>query len=410
MTMPAEHQPRKTDLAQAPKILLLADSDSRIAWVQRLGALLGSSMYKDDACCTFLQSNAETACLALFRKKKLDASAFDIVLMGFGGGGNLKFSRGFSEFFSNPAYIKRPLLLAGFNGICDAEDPHALFSRTGADIIFANCTHDIKKFGQWLQYSDACHADKVELLGYVAHTGGLSAGNRGAAKTPCLLFIGQPGTPRSLKERLYVLRVFKDIAKRHPDWRIIIKPRSSLFERNVTHVEKFHYQEICRVFMRSLPANLQFSYASVQHLLDEATLCVTLGSTVAIEAIGKGVATIIMSDFGIRRDYGNHHFVGSNCLAPLLGLNPNGQPDPVNTEWQGKHLAFASDNIPRIAQRLKAMLGQQARDGKPLPLSAAIYNETVNPYVATDFFRHDATGWKKFYFSSRRKIINILRK
>jgi len=402
-----------SDSTHTPKILLLADGDSRIAWVHRLGALLGRAMYESDACCMFVQGSVETVCAALFREKKLDATALDIVLMGFGGGGNLKFSREFSEFFSKPEMTRRPSLLAGFNGICDAEDPHALFLRTGADIVFANCANDLKKFDSWLQYSSACQADKVELLGYVAHTEVRtdSKNNRqGEAKTPCLLFVGQPSVPRSLKERLYILYALKDIAERHPNWRIIIKPRSSPFDLNVTHVEKFHYQEMCRVFMGCLPANLQFSYESIHRLLDEATLCVTLGSTVAIEAIGRGMATIIMSDFGIRRDYGNHHFVGSQCLAPLLDLNLNERPDPINAEWQGQYLAFASDNIPRIVQRLKAMLEKQARDGEPLPLPAAIYDKAVNPYVATDFFRHDTAGWKNIYFASRRKIINAVKK
>jgi len=410
MTASAQPQLRETDLVHAPRVLLLADGDSRISWVQRLGALLGRAMYVGDACCTLIQGNAETACAVLFKRKELDVAAFDMVLMGFGGGGNLKFSRGFLEFFSKPEITRRPLLLAGFNGICDAEDPHALFSRTGADIIFANCAHDAKRFGQWLQHCGVHHVDKVELLGYVPHTGALIDRNRGNdSKPPCLLFIGQPATPRSLKERLYVLRALKDIAERHPDWRIIIKPRSSPFDRNLTHAETFHYQELCRVFMGCLPANLKFSYDPLYRLLDDATLCVTLGSTVAIEAIGKGVATIVMSDFGIRRDYGNHHFVGSGCLAPLSGLDLNAQPDPVNEDWQNQYLAFADDNISRIAQRLKQMLGQQARDGKALPLSAALYDEVVNPYVATDFFRYDVTGWQKFHFFFR-KIMNCLYK
>jgi len=399
------------DSEHTPGILLLADGDSRIAWVQRLGALLAQAMYAGDACCTLVQGNAEMACATLFKKKTLDVAAFDMVLMGFGGGGNLKFSRRFSEFFSTPETTRRPLLLAGFNGICDAEDPHALFSRTGADIIFANCAHDAKRFGQWLQHGGVHHTDKVELLGYVTHTGALTDSDRpDEARMPCLLFIGQPGTPRSLKERLYVLRALKDIAERHPDWRIIIKPRSSPFDRNLTHAETFHYQELSRVFMGRLPANLQFSYASIHRLLDDATLCVTLGSTVAIEAIGKGVETIVMSDFGIRRDYGNHHFVGSGCLAPLPGLNLNARSGSVNTDWQRRYFACADDNIPRIAQRLKAMLAQQSSSGRALPLPAALYDAAANPYIATDLFRHDVAGWKKKYFACRKAMIHMLKK
>jgi len=393
------------------KILLIADGDSRIAWVQRLGAMLGLALYENDACCTLLEKSAQTASETLFEKKTLDITAFDLVLMGFGGGANLKFSNAFSDYFSKTTDARRPLLLAGFNGICDAEDPHALYCRTGADIIFANCANDLEKFNTWLQYGGVAHAKKLEILGYVTHNKALADNSKpGSVKPPSLLFIGQPGVPRSLKERRYVLHALNTIAERHPDWRIIIKPRAPLFHRNITHVEKFHYQEISRVFMGRLPANVRFSHDPIHQLLDSTTLCVTLGSTIAIEAIGKGIATLVMSDFGIRRDYGNHHFVGSHCLAPLMGLNLDQPFAPVNPDWQKKYLAFADENIFRIAQRLKTLLREQEKHGQALPLPTALYDTATHPYMATGHYRHTATRWKKNQFTCRKAIIRILGK
>jgi len=393
----------------AAKILLIADGDSRIAWVRRLGALLGQALYGHADCTTFLPGNAVQTCAALFQRRQLDLSAFDLVLIGYGGGANLRFSNAYAEFFAHhPHAIRRPLLLAGFNGICDAEDPHALFVRTGADLIFANCVADLKKFDHWLARVGG--SANTELLGYVRHTTSTEKTQTPQAPQPTVLFIAQPGAPATLKERLYILQSLQTLAQRYPDWSIQLKLRSSTLDATVTHHEKFRYQDIARIFFKNGPSNLRLTNQAIAQLLESATVCVTLGSTVAMEAITRGITTVIMSDFGIRRDYGNHHFLGSQCLMPLNTLALPQLNHQADRDWQRQHIAFADENISRIAARIKTMLHQQIRSNRSLPLPQPIYSCRDHPYLAQDRLRPKLTFWQKHYFCLRKVLIGVLKK
>lgn len=80
-----------------------------------------------------------------------------------------------------------------------------------------------------------------------------------------------------------------------------------------------------------MPANCRLVYGNMGEVLDDADLLVTVSSTAALESLHRGIPTAVLTDLGIREALGNHHFLGSGCLASWdqldEGLLPRADPD-----------------------------------------------------------------------------------
>ncbi|MGW0901682.1 DUF6716 putative glycosyltransferase, partial [Streptomyces goshikiensis] len=80
-----------------------------------------------------------------------------------------------------------------------------------------------------------------------------------------------------------------------------------------------------------LPANCRLAYGNMGEVLDGTDLLVTVSSTAALESLHRGIPTAVLTDLGIREALGNHHFLGSGCLASWdqldAGLLPQGDPE-----------------------------------------------------------------------------------
>jgi hypothetical protein len=67
-------------------------------------------------------------------------------------------------------------------------------------------------------------------------------------------------------------------------------------------------------------------------VLDHTDLLVTVSSTAALESLHRRIPTVVLTDLGIREALGNHHFVGSGCLASWDQLDAGHEPTP-DAEW-----------------------------------------------------------------------------
>ena len=67
-------------------------------------------------------------------------------------------------------------------------------------------------------------------------------------------------------------------------------------------------------------------------VLDRTDLLVTVSSTAALESLHRGIPTAVLTDLGIREALGNHHFLGSGCLASWDQLDAGHAPAP-DEEW-----------------------------------------------------------------------------
>lgn len=91
----------------------------------------------------------------------------------------------------------------------------------------------------------------------------------------------------------------------------------------------------------------------------------TVSSTVAVEAMARGVPTRILSDFGVSEALGSAYFVGSGCFSPLAALRPD-MAVAADPGWLARSGALATPE-PLLAQCAALLAGQAGLDA-PLPL------------------------------------------
>lgn len=144
-----------------------------------------------------------------------------------------------------------------------------------------------------------------------------------------MVFAVQPSVPDSRADRSYLLERAAGHARKHPDREVLIKLRSKPGE-HTTHLEEQPYQRLAERIPGGLPPNCRLVYGNMGEVLDGADLLVTVSSTAALESLHRAIPTAILTDLGIREALGNHHFLGSGCLASWdqldSGLLPTGDP------------------------------------------------------------------------------------
>ncbi len=389
-------------------IVIVADGDSRVKWAEALAQGIRANLPCPDAYgIEIIKLSAQNAIKHLFVHKAYDMSVCHFLIMGYGGGANLSFSKGFFDFYTKAGGTFRPILIAGFNGICDPMDPHPLLCRSSADLILANSPEDLSWFRAWFSDLGMDAAERLMLLGYLPEDQTRRSAERiDREKTksrPRIVFFAQPTVPETMKERLYLLRRLNQLAFQNPDWDIVVKPRSGRYARDITHSEKYYYQDLQKSFLKKVSANFSFSHENVDSLLEETDLCLTVGSTVAITAIRKGIPTLIISDFGIRRNYGNHHFVGSGYLGSLASISVDSFQFKSIEPWMSRHVVNSSFHVAAVARRLVDLLNRQLADHTQLPVPASLYavlgcDYMVDPSVRPAVSASQRTGYRFFGF------------
>lgn len=140
-----------------------------------------------------------------------------------------------------------------------------------------------------------------------------------------VVFAAQPSVPESRKDRTYLLDRLIQHARLHPDREVLLKLRSKPGE-HTTHIEELPYQKLAQ--KTDLPANFRLVYGHMGEVLDRTDLLVTISSTAALESLHRRIPTVVLSDLGVREALGNHHFVGSGCLASWDQLDTGHEPTP----------------------------------------------------------------------------------
>ena len=168
-------------------------------------------------------------------------------------------------------------------------------------------------------------------------------------------------------QRTHILAGLIDVAKRFPDADVRVKLRHARDE-TAHHGTRFHLEDLSReLFARGgRPANLGFTHEPASDLLDQASVIATVSSTIAVEAMARGVPTRIVADFGVSEALGTSFYVGSGCLAPLAGLAPN-LAATAAPDWLAARSGAAA--FPeRLLGQCAALLEGQDRLEAALPL------------------------------------------
>lgn len=258
----------------------------------------------------------------------------------------------------------RPLVVVASPGVALSDHLAGYMSRAPADVICFNAQ------GERDLYVAAAEEIGVDATNAVV-TGLLSLDRRErerpAGAPASIVFFEQPVIPTRKMQRAHLLAGLIDLARGQPDVEVLVKLRHARGE-TAHHQTRFHLEDLAgELFARGgRPRNLAFTHENAHSLLDRASLAVTVSSTVAVEAMARGVPTRIVSDFGISEALGTSYFVGSGCFSPLAGLSAD-MPDVAKPEWLAERSGARANSEALLAQ-VAILLDAQDKLGSALPL------------------------------------------
>jgi hypothetical protein len=258
------------------------------------------------------------------------AESYDVLVLALVGGGVQAMLHGLRHAWG--ARSRRPVVVTGYVGVVYEKLADGLLLRHGADLVLANSRQDAERFRAVYEGvgADAGSVTEVALpfLGGAPYEGAPAASAKGS-RPYTVVFAVQPSVPDNRKDRTYLLNRLIRHARLHPDREVLLKLRSKPGE-HTTHIEELPYQKLAQ--NTDLPANFRLVYGHMGEVLDATDLLVTVSSTAALESLHRRIPTVVLTDLGIREALGNHHFVGSGCLASWDQLDAGHEPAP-DPEW-----------------------------------------------------------------------------
>ncbi|MEU3931849.1 DUF6716 putative glycosyltransferase [Streptomyces sp. NPDC029044] len=297
--------------------------------------------------------------------------SYDLLVLSLVGGGVQAMLHGLKHAWQDRT--ARPVVVTGYVGVVYEKLADGLLLRHGADLVLANSRQDADRFRAVYEGvgADASAVTEVALpfLGGASYEG---------EHDPCtVVFAAQPSVPESRRDRTYLLNRLVQHARRHPEREVLLKLRSKPGE-HTTHIEELPYQKL--VQRLDPPANFRLVYGNMGEVLDRTDLLVTVSSTAALESLHRRIPTVVLTDLGIRESLGNHHFVGSGCLASWDQLDAGHRPVP-DEEWVSRQGVAADGSYAsafdaargRIAELLDRPGGLPPLDPYYTPVTAPGY-------------------------------------
>ncbi|MGW5236425.1 DUF6716 putative glycosyltransferase [Streptomyces nodosus] len=248
--------------------------------------------------------------------------SYDLLVIALVGGGVQAMLHGLAHVWKDRT--RRPVVVTGYVGVVYEKLADGLLLRHGADLVLANSRQDAERFRAVYEGvgADASSVTEVALpfLGGAPYE---------KSDPYTVVFAAQPSVPESRRDRGYLLERLIRHARLHPEREVLLKLRSKPGE-HTTHIEELPYQKL--VQRHDPPANFRLVYGNMGEVLDRTDLLVTVSSTAALESLHRRIPTVVLTDLGVRESLGNHHFVGSGCLASWDQLDAGHQPEP-DARW-----------------------------------------------------------------------------
>jgi hypothetical protein len=322
---------------------------------------------------------------------------YDVIVLALVGGAVQAVLHGLAHAWKGRS--RRPVVVTGYVGVVYEKLADGLLLRHGADVVLANSRHDVDRFREVYEGvgADASSVTEAALpfLGgapYDGHAGQGNAGqgNSGAERPYTVVFAVQPSVPATRTDRSYLLRRAVEHARKHPEREVLLKLRSKPGE-HTTHIEELPYQKL--VQRLDPPANFRLVYGHMGEVLDRTDLLVTVSSTAALEALHRRIPTVLLTDLGVREALGNHHFVGSGCMASWDQLDAGHEPTP-DREWvarQGVAADGAYETAFDAARKRVAGLVERSDTGTLPPLAPFYTPVTAPGYLPGILARHHLT-------------------
>lgn len=310
-------------------------------------------------------------------KESDEHHAYDVVVLALVGGAVQAVLHGLARAWEGRA--KRPLVVTGYVGVVYEKLADGLLLRHGADLVLANSRQDADRFRDVYEGvgADAGSVTEVALpfLGGAAYT----------ENDPyTVVFAAQPSVPENRKDRTYLLDRLIRHARLHPDREVLLKLRSKPGE-HTTHIEELPYQKL--VQKADPPANFRLVYGHMGEVLDRTDLLVTISSTAALESLHRRIPTVVLSDLGVREALGNHHFVGSGCLASWDQLDEGHRPVP-DEAWVARQGVAAEGSYETAFDAARTRITELVAAEKLPPLAPYYTPVTAPGYLPGILARH----------------------
>lgn len=242
---------------------------------------------------------------------------------------------------------KRPYVICVYPGLVLRYAFDGFAMRCQADQVWLNCRRDLAL------YTSMCDAFNVDssngkLFGNASLLNKIDRTTNENLKGP-IVFFEQAIIPRHFEERTYLLNQLCHIAEKYPDREVIVKVRT-VGAQETLHQSWYAMDAIFEKKRKStegVPVNIKITSESATSLLEKASSCITISSTVAVEAIHAGVPTTIISDFGAHDDYGLQYFYESGIVKRFEDFDLESQ-QPPSRSWLDSHMCDPSLNIERL--------------------------------------------------------------
>ncbi|MFG2438251.1 DUF6716 putative glycosyltransferase [Streptomyces sp. NPDC048508] len=302
---------------------------------------------------------------------------YDVVVLALVGGAVQAVLHGLARAWEGRA--KRPLVVTGYVGVVYEKLADGLLLRHGADLVLANSRQDADRFRDVYEGVGADAGSVTEVA--LPFLGG-AAYKENAPYT--VVFAAQPSVPENRKDRTYLLDRLIRHARLHPDREVLLKLRSKPGE-HTTHIEELPYQKL--VQKADPPANFRLVYGHMGEVLDRTDLLVTISSTAALESLHRRIPTVVLSDLGVREALGNHHFVGSGCLASWDQLDEGHRPVP-DAAWVARQGVAAEGSYETAFDAARTRITELVAAEKLPPLAPYYTPVTAPGYLPGILARH----------------------
>ncbi|MFD7707466.1 DUF6716 putative glycosyltransferase [Streptomyces sp. NPDC059786] len=303
--------------------------------------------------------------------------SYDVVVLALVGGAVQAMLHGLARAWAGRA--ERPVVVTGYVGVVYEKLADGLLLRHGADLVLANSRQDADRFRAVYEGVGADASSVTEVA--LPFLGGADYKENDPYT---VVFAAQPSVPESRKDRTYLLNRLIQHARLHPEREVLLKLRSKPGE-HTTHIEELPYQKLAE--RADPPANFRLVYGHMGEVLDRTDLLVTISSTAALESLHRRIPTVVLTDLGVRESLGNHHFVGSGCLASWDQLDAGHRPEP-DAAWVARQ-GVAADGSYETAFDVARFRIIELLEAPGLPPLAPYYTpETAPGYLPGILARH----------------------
>ena len=259
-----------------------------------------------------------------------------------------------------------PLLFCGFNGVVLEKFAEGISWRLGYDLIGLSGPRDQDALNQ-IVAGTPFEQQPTVLTGLRRNDTSATPPLPLKKRSRQLVFAEQVVMPRSAKDRAEMVRILNDLARRSPNWEVLIKPRIAPGEATF-HQATDHISTTVLESVGQLPSNMRLDYRPLPELLRQARLMATVSSTAFFDALDFGCRPLAIADFGLNPSNGSHVFAGSGVwrsldeASDLDSLDQElPQPDEDWLTWMGYGQNGTPEDLILALQELKRNKRQEIK-------------------------------------------------